>query len=106
MVELLDQSNLLNKEIGRSHCKLGLQAVLKVIFTLELIAKHALTHNFIKALKGLLYTPECPPQNMLIYFVSTSLLCLTRKIVLSVGDFSLGYQRICCARGNFSSIYK
>lgn len=53
MVELLDQSNLLNKEIGRSHCKLGLQAVLKVIFTLELMAKHALTHNFIKALKGL-----------------------------------------------------
>lgn len=53
MVELLDQSNLLNKGIGKSRCKLGLQAVLKVIFTLELMAKHALTHNFIKALKGL-----------------------------------------------------
>lgn len=60
MVELLDQSNLLDKQIGKSHYEFGLQAMLKVIFTLELIAKHALTDGFIKALKGLLYTPESP----------------------------------------------
>lgn len=54
MVQLLDQSNLLDKGIGKSLCEFALQMMLKVIFTLELIAKHALMHNFIKALKGLL----------------------------------------------------
>lgn len=54
MVELLDQPNLLDKGIGKSHCEFGLQAMLKVIFTLELLAKHALMHNFIKVVKGLL----------------------------------------------------
>lgn len=43
MVELLAQSNLLDKQIAKSYCEFGLQAMLKVIFTLELIAKHALT---------------------------------------------------------------
>lgn len=43
MVELPDQSNLLDKQIGKSHCEFGLQAVLKVILAPELIAKHALT---------------------------------------------------------------
>lgn len=40
-------------------CELGLQAVLKITFPLELIAKqYDLTHIFIKALKGLVFNPE------------------------------------------------
>lgn len=64
MVELLDQSNLLDKGIGKSHCEFGLQAMLKVIFTLELIAKPAPMHNFIKAVKGLLLILLNPPQKI------------------------------------------
>lgn len=54
--------------IGKNNCELGLQAVLKITFILELTAKqHDLTHNFVKALKDLLYIPESP--NKMQWFI-------------------------------------
>lgn len=109
MVKLLNQSNLLDKGIGKSHCEFGSQAMLKVTFTLELIAKYALTHNFIKALKGLLYIPESPPKHVDLFckylpalpdkencIVSGRLWLGIPKNMLCQGDFFINLEVMAC----------
>lgn len=109
MVKLLNQSNLLDKGIGKSHCEFGLQAMLKVMFALELIVKHALTHNFIKALKGLLYIAASPQKHVDLfcnYFpalldkensvVSGRLWLGIPKNMLCQGEFLINLQVMAC----------
>lgn len=101
------QSNPMGKGgIGKSNCELGLQAVLKITFTLELTAKqHAQTHNFIKALKGLYILPNPQTKHGDLFHKYLSALCEKENYVV-MGDFGWGYQRICCAVESFSSTYK